>query len=73
MAHFAGSGPVGKTCRECEHWQMQGRTVNGELKPGLCAKFRRLTGWEGAKVPDLAAACKYFEETDIPPKRYDYR
>jgi hypothetical protein len=50
MAHWASSGPTGKTCGVCVHWS------------GPCAKFRVLTNEQGPKVPMSAAACKHFED-----------
>jgi hypothetical protein len=55
MAHFAGSGPAGFRCRECEHW-----ATHHLSKP--CRKFKRLTGRKARPVPGAAAACKYFSE-----------
>ncbi len=82
MAYFAGTGPKGKTCRECAHW---GATVRKHLyrnpvysAPDLqhheCNKFTKMIGRAGGKVPHEAAACKYFKQSENPPairKRYE--
>lgn len=76
MAHFAATGPRGKTCRECSFVQVSGYYVisgshRGSLKPGPCHKRASLMqGVKGEAVPHEARACKYFElnERALPPK-----
>lgn len=77
MAHFAGTGPRGLTCRECRHWHHESfayyaRTGKwgGLIKPALCAKYKALTGKQGAAVPNDAASCRHFVINDKPPPRY---
>lgn len=73
MAHFAGSGPDGKTCRQCEHWSFSDyyakASLSGRLlKPGPCAKWKRLMQTSVNKpVPHNTAACRFFEQADKPP------
>jgi len=55
MAHFAGSGPKGKKCADCQNWDCLSRP------PGRCLAFGRLMHKAGPPVPPLAEACKYFE------------
>jgi hypothetical protein len=58
MAHFAGTGPEGKTCRECIEWTLVGRKR-------LCAKYRSLMDkWGDQYIPPLTAACKYFVQNE---------
>lgn len=71
MAHFAGSGPAGATCRHCVHWQHADWHSNsgkhgGAPKDSACAEHRRLSANPGAKVPHSAMACKYFGEREQP-------
>lgn len=63
MAHFAGTGPDGMTCRECLHYAIGVELKAGGRKPGSCGKYPRLAeGRTGlTKIPPNAAACKYFE------------
>jgi hypothetical protein len=73
MAHWEGSGPSGKTCRECRFWGWSTGPArhreNGLLKPQPCAKYRQFAMRGGNKVPYSAGACKYFEPTgDAPPR-----
>lgn len=77
MAHFAGTGPHGKTCRECKLWHhvlYDYRAKNGKhrglILPAWCEKYKQITQNIGDKIPDDAAACKYFEENPQPPARY---
>lgn len=54
MAHFAGGGPNGATCKMCKHYGSR----DLEKK---CVKFREMTGDWGANVRPTVPACKYFE------------
>lgn len=78
MAHFAGTGPHLKTCRECIFWEhgvhdYRAKTgkYRGLIEPATCRKYRAITLQIGAKVPDDAAACRYFEENSSIPPRFD--
>lgn len=77
MAHFASTGPRGKTCRECVFWAHgphDYRSKNGKyrglIEPAPCRKFQQLTSAPGDKIPDDAMACKYFSQNDIAPPRF---
>ncbi|ANW00661.1 HNH endonuclease [Bradyrhizobium icense] len=77
MAHFAGTGPALKTCRECAFWNHKlydYRAKNGKWRglilPADCNKYRQMTQRVGDKIPDDAAACKYFEQSEHVPARY---
>jgi hypothetical protein len=81
MAHFAGSGPDGFTCRSCIFWKTRGTSSfdyyakggkqGGKIKPERCAKYRIITGGDiGPAIPDTARACKYFELSQSVPERY---
>jgi hypothetical protein len=77
MAHFAGTGPAGRTCRECRFWQhtphdyrSKDGKYRGLIKSCACGKYKSLTGRVGAPVPDDAAACKYFQFNPDFPKRF---
>ena len=70
MAHWAGSGPFGRTCGDCSYltyWQQirnaAGNNVGTKQRHG-CAKFRELTGRHGPVVPKHAEACRYFAPRD---------
>lgn len=73
MAHFAGTGSDGSTCRECVHWQKLKRAANysfGVIKPRACAQYQRMTGRRGHLVPHDAHACKYFEAAAKPDPEF---
>jgi len=77
MAHFAGTGPGGKTCRECIFWSHgphDYRSKNGKyrglIEPAICKKFQQMMRVQGEKIPDEAMACKYFEENPVIPTRF---
>lgn len=57
MAHFAGTGPILATCRECAFFHKPGR--NGDA---ICEKFVELTSIKSKKVPGTASACRHFAE-----------
>ncbi len=72
MAHFAGTGPEGKTCRECRFWNYQrdgyhaksGKHAN-MIKAQRCMRYTQMSqGKAGEAVPAQAMACKYFEAAD---------
>lgn len=74
QAHLAGSGPEGKTCRECRLFSNEGRySANSakhppnSLKPGHCRKYTVLMKRQGAKFPHSARACRHFEQNETPP------
>jgi hypothetical protein len=76
QAYFPGTEPSGRTCRECRFWappigvikHQYGGGVHRELKPCKCIKHTEFRGKPGQEVPHHAAACKYFEPSDSPPK-----
>jgi hypothetical protein len=70
MAHWAGSGPFGRTCADCAYFgywrQVQnaaGNTVATKRYHG-CGKFFALTGRHGPIVPKRTEACRYFQPHD---------
>src|SRR5262249_35011830 len=76
QAHFAGTGPKFKTCRECAFWDhkqdyhsKRGK-FGGLIKPARCRKFRTLTNHVGDKIPDDAGACKHFAQAQAVPERF---
>lgn len=72
MAHLAGTGPSGETCRTCRFFEAgkyyaTGGKHRGQLRPAPCAKYRQLSnGVKGAAVPHSARACKHFEKSANP-------
>lgn len=64
QAHWAYTGPEGKTCRECRSWScspIYRRDEFGALKPRQCRKYRGLMGGVSGKgIPHDAISCKYF-------------
>jgi hypothetical protein len=72
MAHFAGTGPVGRTCRECAHWQSKrrwsapGALGGGEPLASPCARYHVLMRQPGKPVPHSAWACRHFEQSPAP-------
>jgi len=55
MAHFAGSGPSGTTCGQCQFW------VHIKDNHTRCEKYRELMREYGAcDIPSHTKACKYF-------------
>jgi hypothetical protein len=59
MAHFANSGPPGKTCGSCKH--CIDASSGGQKGATRCAMFRKLTGRRGETISKKYAACRYFE------------
>lgn len=79
MAHIAGTGPKGATCRECLYWgnrngkqRYSGKAMGGNmLKPGPCNRYREIMGKKGGEVPYGASACRHFERNERPPKIHE--
>ena len=73
MAHWAGTGPALRTCRECNHYTQEGYYSktgknHGSLKPGICAKYRSMMNNKpGPKIDPNLPSCKYFDENPKPP------
>jgi hypothetical protein len=59
MAFYAGTGPEGKTCDDCQHL---GLSYNGDWHPRRCAMFKKLAGMLGPNIRRDWPACKYFED-----------
>ena len=71
QAHIAGTGPDGRTCRDCRFWHLWKREWrNGESERipvtpsgGTDAPCNKpIAGKSGAKVPGSALACRFFED-----------
>jgi hypothetical protein len=78
MAHLAGTGPTGATCRTCVHWATRfwsggdrtdarvtdfKREVGGQLRNRCCKKFfRMMQSTLGRAIPHSAAACRHYQE-----------
>jgi hypothetical protein len=56
MAHFAFSGPAGRTCNECEFYGYP----KGKGTTLACAKYRAMMGMDGPPIPRGTPCCKYF-------------
>ena len=62
MAFWAGSGPIGLTCVDCEHLDLP---KDSKKEKALCREFKRLARVQGRKFSKHSAACKYFEARPI--------
>jgi hypothetical protein len=77
MAHFARTGPVNTTCRECIFWdhgphdyRAKSGKYRGLIEPARCKKYQQITLQQGDKVPDDAPSCKYFDLNPTVPARF---
>jgi len=68
MAHWAPSGPLGETCKQCAFYGYHrkyrdkfGDTIRSKFRRNACRKFFELTNKHGPDVPENAEACRYFE------------
>ncbi len=57
MAHWAGSGPVGTKCMDCQHLDL---AKDSKTEKARCRKYATLMRRPGKKFSKRAAACKYF-------------
>jgi len=73
MAHWAGTGPEGKTCKACIHHgtvhPRDGETPYSHIPyshipySNRCKLYQqRANGRVGGKVPGSTSACKYYQE-----------
>jgi hypothetical protein len=65
MAHFAGTGPSGRTCGVCRHYgydRKHYRQDDGEWleRCNGCAMYKQLTGTYGPAVPPQTPSCRHF-------------
>lgn len=62
MAHWAGTGPEGKTCGGCNHWGYWYETRAGisKRKTSCCEVYYRHLHIHGGSLPATTPACKYF-------------
>jgi hypothetical protein len=65
MAHWSGTGPDGKRCKDCWFKGYHRRTENKHGTPKTswsagCEKFHKLTGQHGPNIRGDLRACKYF-------------
>ncbi len=65
MAHFRGSGPVGKTCADCAEFRDR---VGAKQPDGTCDAFYRSARKRGAVINPSNAACQKFLAKAPPPK-----
>jgi hypothetical protein len=77
MAHWAGSGPPLKTCRECVFFENNGFYARngkhrGALQPGRCKKYQAMMqGRAGNKIDHWLSSCKYYKANENPPAMFD--
>ena len=79
QAHFAGTGPKGRTCRECAHWQIRnakGEKVAYQYKGNGTPKVLEILSAHctypiankaNNRVPHGAASYRLFKPADSPP------
>lgn len=61
MAHFPGTGPKKKYCRDCEHCRdLWTRGKRSRLVTEACAKFEDIMGVVGRGGIGANRSCKYF-------------
>lgn len=75
MAHWAGTGPKGTTCRECSLYVFNGYASGktgkgGVLKNGPCQRYLDSMSGTPKRIPFDTPSCKYFEQNDNPPSAF---
>jgi hypothetical protein len=65
MAHFAGTGPLGKDCGSCTYFEVKNRPKNPKLAAAcVCRKWCALMDRKVKEAPSIHPwfnACKYYE------------
>jgi hypothetical protein len=65
MAHYAGSGPPGKTCGDCLHRGYYRIGKNGKSRRVTgCMMYRKLAGRHGPPINRHNHSCKHFQQRD---------
>lgn len=67
MAHWSGTGPVGKICHDCGHARFNGhygKDAFAALKPINCAKYKELMKKRGPAFDGKKASCRFFIQGD---------
>lgn len=83
QAHIAGTGPDGKTCRECALWGVMKRVdgeaiiappghfaISNKASPGALKRGKcnfAIRGKSGRRIPHTALACRFFQGAENPP------
>ena len=57
-AGWSGTGPEGKTCRQCRHYEACGRGRNGGCR--LYCTFMHVK--KAPPIPGATPSCRYFED-----------
>lgn len=78
MAGWAGWGPTGMTCRQCDWYGSRlksefsyvGKKHGRPLKDHYCHKRRQLNMALVDSFPHRAKACQYFEPSSNPPPAF---
>jgi hypothetical protein len=60
MAHWAGTGPIGATCKGCVFFGDIPRE-EGPTRRNRCKQYRTLTGEIGGGIPGDTPACRHFQ------------
>ena len=55
MAFYEGSGPLKKTCGDCDLMKSVERTLR-------CSQFTKMAGKDGPPIRTYYDACKYFKQ-----------
>jgi len=63
MAHWAGSGPQGKTCATCQHFGTVYQYEGAKPKKDRCKLyFKMMEGKIGNQIPANTMSCKHYSE-----------
>lgn len=63
MAHWAGTGPSGKTCETCKHFGTLYAENSPRAQTNRCKLYQKLMcGKIGGRISENTPACKYFEK-----------
>lgn len=67
MAHWAGTGPIGKTCKTClEYGELGG--AGASIKRNRCLKYHQLTRRIGEAIPPNTPACRHYHSATTGPQ-----
>ena len=63
QAHFAGSGPDGTACRNCQHWQREEEDFDrAKAREAYCEY--PIPGKRRRMIPASAGSCRFYTELE---------
>ncbi len=73
MMSFAGEGPEGTKCWQCDYYEVDDYKSDGTLRMGYCDKRRLFTLQSSRRFAPATPSCKYYKPADRPLPLHEKR